>query len=106
MIYAKPGESAQQFGGDCPDGWVQMQSDRPEVDYVAIETGEWVLKTASRDEIEQLRLHAYADPVTGSDRHFNEAIRMQEMGESGWEVVRQRGIARFEEIQRQYPWPA
>lgn len=105
MIYAKPGESAQQFGGTCPDGWVQMQGERPEGDYVASETGEWILKTASREDIEQLRLRAYADPVTGSDRFFNEAVRMQAMGETGWEAVRQRGIARFEEIQQQYPWP-
>lgn len=59
----------------------------------------------TRDDIERLRLHAYADPITGSDRHFNEAIRMQVMGEKGHESVRQRGIGRFEEIQRQYPWP-
>lgn len=44
MIYAKPGDSAQQFGGTCPDGWVQMQSERPDGDYVASETGEWVAK--------------------------------------------------------------
>ncbi|SIR40165.1 hypothetical protein SAMN05880558_11331 [Aeromonas sp. RU39B] len=62
--------------------------------------------TESRNAIEHLRLRAYSDPLTGSDRHFNEAIRMQAMGESGWEAVRQRGIARFEEIQQQYPWPA
>ncbi|MGY3876350.1 hypothetical protein ACW5WK_02715 [Aeromonas enteropelogenes] len=105
MIYAKPGDSSQQFGGKCPDGWVQMQSKRPDGDYVAKENGEWVIRVVSRGEIEQLRLAAYADPITGSDRHFNEAIRMQVMGESDHEVVRQRGIARFEEIQRQFPWP-
>lgn len=59
----------------------------------------------SRSEIEEFRLRAYADPLTGSDRHFNEAIRMQVMGEKGHEVVRQRGVDRFEEIQKQYPWP-
>lgn len=106
MIYAKPGESAQQFGGTCPDGWVQMQGERPTPTAIATETGEWIEAAPSRDEIDQLRLHAYADPITGSDRHFNEAIRMQAMGETGWEAVRQRGITRFEEIQQQYPWPA
>lgn len=60
----------------------------------------------TRHEIERIRLHAYADPITGSDRHFNEAVRMQAMGEAGWELARQRGISRFKEIQRQYPWPA
>lgn len=55
--------------------------------------------------VEALRLHAYSDPLTGSDRFFAEAQRMQAMGESDWESVRAAGITRFEEIQRQYPWP-
>lgn len=105
MIYGKPGDSAQQVGGECHDGWVQMKTERPEGNYIASDSGEWVLKVPGREEIEQLRLRAYADPLTGSDRHFNEAIRMQVMGEKGYEVVRQRGISRFEEIQLQYPWP-
>lgn len=50
MIYAKPGESAQQFGGTCPDGWVQMQSERPEGNYVASETGEWVTPVKTMNE--------------------------------------------------------
>lgn len=60
----------------------------------------------TREQVEQLRLTAYADPVTGSDRYFAEAARMQAMGEPGWEVVRAAGVARFEEIQAAYPWPA
>lgn len=58
----------------------------------------------TREEVEALRLRAYADPLTGSDRYFAEAQRMQVMGEPDWEAVRAAGIARFEEIQALYPW--
>jgi len=56
-------------------------------------------------DVERLRITAYADPLQGSDRYFAEANRMQAMGESGWEVVRDAGIARYKEIQALYPWP-
>lgn len=57
-------------------------------------------------EIEDRRLKAYSDPLTGSDRLFSESTRMEIMGESGFEDVRARAISRFEEIQAQYPRPA
>lgn len=60
----------------------------------------------TREQIEALRLRAYADPLTGSDQLFSESMRMQIMGEEGHEDVRARAIARFEEIQAQYPWKA
>jgi len=57
------------------------------------------------EQIEALRLRAYADPLFGSDRYFAEAARMQAVGENGWEAVRTKGVARFAEIQAEYPWP-
>ncbi len=60
----------------------------------------------TKEEIESLRLSSYADPLTGSDRLFSESTRMQIIGENGYEEVRARAIARFEEIQAQYPWTA
>lgn len=57
-------------------------------------------------EVENARRRAYADPITGSDRMFSEASRMQIMGEDGYDVARAQAISRFEEIQAQYPWPA
>ena len=59
----------------------------------------------TREAIERLRLAAYAEPVSGSDRYFAEANRMQVMGEAGWENVRDAAIERFNEIQDRYPWP-
>lgn len=58
------------------------------------------------ESINESRLRAYADPVNGSDRLFAEASRMQVMGEPGFEEVRIRAVARFEEIQAKYPWPS
>lgn len=60
----------------------------------------------TKSEIEKFRLKSYANSLTGSDRLFSESTRMQIMNESGFEEVRARAIARFEEIQAQYPWPA
>lgn len=56
-------------------------------------------------QVEAARLHAYADPITGSDRMFVEASRMQMMGETGWEGVRDAAVVRYQEIQNEHPWP-
>lgn len=59
----------------------------------------------TREEIEALRLRAYSDPLTGSDRHFAEAASMEVAGESGADECRAAGLARRAEIQAMYPWP-
>lgn len=51
MIYAKPGDNAQQFGGACPDGWVQMQNERPAGAYVANSDGAWSIPTPTTAEL-------------------------------------------------------
>lgn len=57
------------------------------------------------EQVEVLRLTAYANPVTGSDRYFAEAARMQAMGEAGADAVTAAGVARYDAIQAEYPWP-
>ena len=59
----------------------------------------------TREQVEALRLTAYANPVTGSDRYFAEAARMNAMGEAGADVVTATGVARYEAIQTEYLWP-
>jgi hypothetical protein len=61
----------------------------------------------TREQVEALRLQAYADPITGSDRHFAEANRLQVMGADQAEIdaAKSAGVARYTEIQEQYPWP-
>lgn len=62
----------------------------------------------SREEVENHRLMAYADPVNGSDRYFAEATRLQAMGGTQAEIdtAKSAGATRYSEIQAQYPWPA
>lgn len=55
-------------------------------------------------DIENIRLKAYSDPITGSDRYFSEASRMEAAGEPGFDEVRKAGLARYKEIQEAYPW--
>ncbi len=62
---------------------------------------------ASREEIEALRLRAYADPITGSDRYFAEAQRESLMGNAeASAAAKVLGIKRFSEIQAEHRWPA
>ncbi|HWL28598.1 MAG TPA: hypothetical protein VNQ97_06785 [Burkholderiaceae bacterium] len=41
-VYAQPGQSFQQVGGTCPDGWITMQGERPGPEYTASESGAWL----------------------------------------------------------------
>ncbi|WP_313226269.1 hypothetical protein [Stutzerimonas chloritidismutans] len=60
----------------------------------------------ARVQVETLRLRAYADPLTGSDRHFAEAQRESLMGNhEAAEAAKVAGMLRFAEIQAEYPWP-
>lgn len=45
-IYAEVGSSLQQIGGECPDGWIVMQDERPSPEHVAQEGGSWVIPSA------------------------------------------------------------
>lgn len=42
IVYAKVGDSFQQVGGECPAGFIQMNGLRPDGDYIAAESGEWI----------------------------------------------------------------
>ena len=88
-----------------------MQGQRSGLCIVTDATGYPTLEPAqpsvmTESDIERLRLTAYADPVTGSDRYFNEATRMQLKGEPDWEAVKAAGVVRYQQIQQQFPWPA
>ncbi|MBH2034569.1 MAG: hypothetical protein I8H73_17075 [Pseudomonadales bacterium] len=61
----------------------------------------------STEEVEALRLQAYANPVTGCDRYFSEVARLQAMGGAAADIeaTRTAGTERYEAIKAQYPWP-
>lgn len=58
---------------------------------------------------EKQRLIAYADPLTGSDRYFAEALSLQADGYTASSVevkeLKLKGLARKEEIKLAYPKP-
>lgn len=61
----------------------------------------------TREQIEAARLRAYAEPLSGSDRYFAEAQRESLQGNAeAAEAAKALGMARFAEIQAEYPWPA
>ena len=39
-FYSLVGHSMQQIGGECPDGWVEMECEWPSADHVATEAGD------------------------------------------------------------------
>lgn len=60
----------------------------------------------TREQIEARRLRAYADPLAGSDRYFAEAQRETLLGNpEAADAAKALGMARFAEIQAEYPWP-
>lgn len=59
----------------------------------------------TKEQIEALRLRAYSCPLTGSDRHFSEAARLEAVGDQvKASAARATGIARYNEIKAIYPW--
>lgn len=67
------------------------------------------LPPVSKQEMEELRLLAYAHPITGVDRHFIEAMSLQAEGFTASSVevkeAKAKGLARKLEIQALYPYP-
>lgn len=63
-------------------------------------------KEAAIQAVETQRLAAYANPQTGSDRHFAEAARLEAIGDTeGAEAARAAGLSRYDEIRTMCPWP-
>lgn len=51
-VYAELGGSCQQIGGECPQGWVVMQGQRPSPEHVAQEGGLWAVQVPSPDDLQ------------------------------------------------------
>ena len=49
-FYSLAGHSIQQIGGKCPDGWVEMECERPSEAYVSTDSGKWVLPVPTKSE--------------------------------------------------------
>ena len=49
-FYSLVGHSMQQIGGECPDGWIEMECERPSADHVATEAGVWIVPVPTKSE--------------------------------------------------------
>lgn len=110
MYYYKNPDDGKVFAYDeqqIEEGWVENGLVPMSDDEVAAHINP-VHDPLTHDEVERLRLTAYADPVTGSDRYFAEAVRLQAMGgtQADIDTAKSAGAARYAEIQALYPWPA
>lgn len=47
QVFAKPGESLQQVGGERLPGWIEMQEQRPEIGCIAMPDGTWTTSAPS-----------------------------------------------------------
>lgn len=104
MRYFKDSTGAvKAFEDDVQDNWIEGLEEISEQE--AAEASAPTSEQLSADALRR-RSVAYADPESGSDRLFAEAVRMREMDEDGWQVARERAIARYEEIREQNPLPS
>lgn len=75
MIYAKPGDSAQQFGGSRPDGWVDMAGPRPDGEgWVASLDGEWIIPTPTVSDKLNKAIAAYDSDVAQLNVNLSGAL--------------------------------
>jgi len=59
----------------------------------------------SLEDTQRMRRAAYADPNTGSDRHFAESLRLAAQGDAtGAQAAQDRGLARAQEIKASLPY--
>ena len=49
-VYSLAGHSMQRIGGECPDGWIEMECERPSADHVATEAGGWIIPVPTKSE--------------------------------------------------------
>ena len=49
-FYSLVGHSMQQIGGECPNGWIEMECERPSANHVATEAGVWVIPVPTKSE--------------------------------------------------------
>ena len=61
-VYSLVGHSIQQIGGECPDGWVEMDGERPSNAHVATSEGTWIIpvKTMQQKIVEAVSAYSTA----------------------------------------------
>lgn len=58
-VYSLAGHSIQQIGGECPDGWIEMECERPSAAHVVTDSGKWAIPVPTKSEKLKTATHEY-----------------------------------------------
>lgn len=61
-VFAEVGQSLQQIGGDCPDGWIEMSEQRPDASSIAQADGTWASPPPEYRQMSSLDFLRLFDP--------------------------------------------
>lgn len=61
QVFAELGSSLQQIGGNCPDGWITMQCERPSPNHIASVDGQWVPTPARVEDYDNALMAHYQE---------------------------------------------
>lgn len=108
-------DGTEDSGWSAPEGCIAIQSDTAQTGWKYL-NGEFIApvivvepEILTKEQVEQRRLVAYSNPISGCDRYFAEVMSLQAEGfaASSPEVkdTKNKGLSRKAEIKALYPYP-
>ena len=77
-VYSLVGHSIQQINGGCPDGWIEMECERPSDAHVAASDGTWVIPAKTMQQKISEAVAAYSTVVESLKSQTISAIMTDE----------------------------
>ena len=78
MVYSLAGLSIQQIGGERPDGWVEMECERPSNAHVATSDGKWIIPVKTMQQKIAEAVNTYSTVVESLKSQTISAIMTDE----------------------------
>ena len=75
-LYSLVGYSMQQIGGECPDGWIEMECERPSAAHVATDSGKWIIPMPTKSEKLKTAMQEYNTEVEALKRQTIAALML------------------------------
>ena len=77
-FYSLVGQPIQQIGGKCPDGWIEMNGERPSDAHVATSDGAWTIPVKTMQQKIAEAVTAYSTVVESIKSQTISAIMTDE----------------------------
>ena len=77
-FYSLAGHSIQQIGGECPDGWIEMECERLSSAHVATPEGTWIIPMKTTQQKIAEAVNAYSTVVESLKSQTLSAIMTDE----------------------------